>query len=237
MITLDYNKNPQLYAKLYSRLDIIGTQFLGFRDLPSIINQYVTGKKSLDYGCGGGKSTLYLKELGLDVEGVDINDKMIELAQQNDPKGIYKLIKSAQIPALDASYDFIFSSWVFMEVSTKEELHKITTEIHRVLKKDGIFIAVLCNEETYNNDWLTLNTQFDENKYLKSGSQVRMFFKDINLSIYDYFWTKEDYEQVINNGGLKLINTHHPLGKDDDGYNWINEKSKPSCTIYIAKKN
>ena len=63
-----------------------------------------------------------------------------------------------------------------------------------------------------------------------------MFFKDINLSIYDYFWTDEDYTEVMVKSGFKIVKTHNPLGKKTDGYNWINEDKKSHCTIYVAKK-
>lgn len=236
MTLVDYRRNASLYAEYYSRLSITGTQFLAFRDIPKLINKYVTGINVLDYGSGAGKSSLYLKSLGLNVDGVDINQEMVKHAKDLDPNGKYKIINSAEIPVEDNYYDLVFSSWVLMEVSNKQELLKITREIARVLKVDGTFIVILCNKDTYNIDWLSENTQFEENKNLSSGSTVKIFFKDINLSIYDYFWSDEDYREIISKAGLNIVRTHNPIGKDEDGYAWGKEKELSPCTIYIAKK-
>jgi len=236
MNLVDYKINASLYASLYSKLEITGTQFLAFRDLSKLISNYVEGIDTLDYGSGAGKSTLYLKTLGLNVNGVDINKDMIKIAKTNDSEGKYRLIESAKIPDENNKYDLVFSSWVMMEVSSKQELLNIAKEITRVLKNDGIFIMIVCNENTYNNDWLSENTQFVENKNLYSGATVRILFKDINLSIYDYFWSDEDYQEIMSNSGLQILEKYCPLGKDTDGYNWINEKIISPITIYVMKK-
>ena len=146
-----------------------------------------------------------MKSLGLDVTGVDINEEMIKIASSNDPVGIYNIIKSSNIPAEDNTFDLVFSSWVMMEVASKEELAKIAKEIARVLKNNGIFIMLVCNENTYNRDWLSENTEFPENQNLTSGCKVKILFKNINLSIYDYFWSEEDYKSMLDQANFKII--------------------------------
>jgi ubiquinone/menaquinone biosynthesis C-methylase UbiE len=236
MPVVDYRNDPILYAKLYADLGITATQFLAFRDIPQLINEYVSGSDTLDYGSGAGESTLYLKSLGLNVHGVDINEQMIKEAKARDQNGSYQQVSSAKVPVDDASYDLVFSSWVLMEVPTKDELQAITKEIARVLKPQGVFIAIVCSEDTYNTNWLATNTEFEENKVLSSGSVVKILFKDINLTVYDYFWTEEDYTEVITNAKLDLIKVHNPLGNEQDGYNWVNEHKKSPCRIYVSRK-
>ncbi|HJD63271.1 MAG TPA: class I SAM-dependent methyltransferase [Rickettsia endosymbiont of Degeeriella rufa] len=145
MTLIDYRHQATLYAQTYSQLDLTGTGYLAFRDIPNIIKNHITGNKVLDYGCGAGKSTIFLKSLGLDVTGVDINEEMIKIASSNDPVGIYNIITSGNILAEDNTFDLVFSSWVMMEVASKEELAKIAKEITRVLKNDGSFIMLVCN--------------------------------------------------------------------------------------------
>lgn len=235
-IDIDYEKEAGRYADEYAKLEITGTQYLAFRDIKQLVQKYVKGKAALDYGCGCGKSTQFLKTLGLNVSGVDINKDMIRHAAIEDIDGNYAVITSGNIPAYENSYDLVFSSWVMMEVSSKSELMKIGQEIHRVLKPNGIFIMIVCNEDTYNNDWLTENTEFEENIELSSGSRVKILFKDINLSIYDYFWTAEDYQEIIRCSNMQLLETHNPLGKDAEKYSWKLEKSLSPVTIYVAQK-
>ncbi|WP_341790990.1 hypothetical protein [Rickettsia endosymbiont of Gonocerus acuteangulatus] len=82
-----------------------------------------------------------------------------------------------------------------MEVASKEELAKIAKEIARVLKNDGIFIMLVCNENTYNRD-----------------------------------------RSMLDQANFKILNIHKPLGTDQDGYNWINEKIISPFSIFIAQK-
>lgn len=235
-IDIDYEKEAGRYADEYAKLEITGTQYLAFRDIKQLIQKYVKGKETLDYGCGCGKSTMFLKTLGLNVSGVDINKDMIRHAAKEDINGNYAVITSGNISAYDNSYDLVFSSWVMMEISSKSELMKIGQEIYRVLKPNGIFIMIVCNENTYNRDWLTENTEFEENRELSSGSRVKILFKDLNLSIYDYFWSDEDYWTIIRQSNMQLLETHSPLGDVADGYDWRLEKSISPVTIYVAQK-
>lgn len=48
MSFIDYRDNPKLYAEIYSKLDITGTQFIAFRDLPKLISKYVNGINTID---------------------------------------------------------------------------------------------------------------------------------------------------------------------------------------------
>ncbi len=60
-------------AAAYARLEFPGTYYLAFRDLPPIIAEHVRGRTALDFGCGAGRSTRFLKGLGFDAIGVDIS--------------------------------------------------------------------------------------------------------------------------------------------------------------------
>jgi hypothetical protein len=53
----------------YATLEFPGMYFLAFRDLPSIIGEHVLGTKALDFGCGAGRSTRFLRGLGFEVVG------------------------------------------------------------------------------------------------------------------------------------------------------------------------
>lgn len=236
MILKDKDNTPELYADLYSKYKITGTPYLAYRDLPLLLKQYVVGTNALDYGCGSGESTLFLKANGYDVTSIDINEKMLSIAKSRDISGNYIKIKSGNIPFEDNSFDLVFCSFVLLEISSQEKIIEIVKDIKRVLKKDGIFISIGGSDFTYDHEWLSLNTNFPENKNIDTGSQVKIEFKDFNLTIYDYFWKQADYIQMFTNAGLNVMKVHNPLGKDDDGYNWIDEKEFSPSSVFICKK-
>ena len=108
---------------------------------------------------------------------------MIQIAKQKDYNTNYLHIDQNQLPFENNSFDFIFSSWVLMEFSTIISLQNSINEISRVLKPDGININVVCNKYTYSKDWLSIDTNFEENKNLTSGVKVKIKLSDIDLTI------------------------------------------------------
>ena len=106
MKTHDYGK----YASTYAELGIDDTNYLAFRDIPQLIQKHAKGVAALDYGCGAGRSTRFLKNLGLDVVGVDINQDMLEQAVSRDRSTSYYNIRSEQLPFENESFDIVLLS-------------------------------------------------------------------------------------------------------------------------------
>lgn len=225
-----------LISNQYASLDNSGTAFLAFKKIPSLIKQYAIGKKTLDYGCGSGSSALFLSEIGLDVEGVDISQDMLQEARQLSIKASFNLIESARLSHEDDTFDIVFSSFVLFEISSKLELNRVINEIYRVLKKGGIFIGITGSEALYNHKWLSLNVDFEQNKNLNSGDIAKVLLKDAGLVVYDYYWTNKDYLEIINTSQFSLLEVLFPLGEDTDGYCWEDEKFFPPYVIYVLSK-
>lgn len=245
---IDYTPICNLYAKEQPT----GTLYLAFRDVPQLLSSYLplSQKKSfeaLDFGCGTGVSTRYLKSLenlfknGLEVHGTDINFDMLKLAREVDPKGTYYQIIDDRIPCSDHSYDLIFSTFVLFEFANKDKMQKALEEIKRVMKKEAIFIAITGSAEAYNREnlWVTLNVDFPQNQHLKSGDLGRVDFM-VNgevVTFQNYYWTQEDYQEVFRHSGFQLQQTLCPLGyKREEKYlswQWKSELSISPYYIFI----
>lgn len=223
-------------AKEYALADNSGTTHVVFKIIPSLIKKYSNGGlKTLDYGCGSGCSTLFLSHLGLNVEGVDICEHQLKEAPK--VKHIsFNLIQSAQLFHQNNTFDIVFSSFVLFEISSKKELLDVFNEIYRVLKPEGIFISITGTEELYRRKWLTVDADFPQNKNLQSGGIAKILLSDVNVVVYDYYWTHRDYLDVIEQTKFVHLETALPLGDEQDGYDWLDEKKYPPYSIYVLKK-
>src|SRR5512146_1918595 len=99
-------------AEAYGRLEFPGTYYLAYRDLPTIITEHVTGRTALDFGCGAGRSTRFLKQLGFAATGIDISSSMVHLAREADPDGAYRLVTDGDFSSFaPGTFDLVFSAF------------------------------------------------------------------------------------------------------------------------------
>jgi ubiquinone/menaquinone biosynthesis C-methylase UbiE len=231
-------------AQNYAQIDIHGqgTVFLSFRDIPELLSQYFPMPKnkifSLDYGCGAGRSTRFLKFLGIEkVDSVDIHQAMLNEAKHVDAEGNYQFIESGHIPVLAETYDLAFSSFVFVEIGDEKEIVQIFKDIYRVLKPGGIFIIVTPSEEAFNpaHQWLSYQTYATHSDF-ESGQLIEFKIKEINLELADYYWTDADFKKWSEQAGFVQVVKHRPLGKVSDEINWASEWHVSPYTIYIFQK-
>lgn len=106
-----------------------------------------TGLKVLDVGCGIGRWTLMLLELGADVVGIDISRNMIcELKRRlRMKKGSYVRSRSLELvvcsvsdmPFRDCSFDACLSVTVLQHVTEEGEFGKAICELVRVCTENG----------------------------------------------------------------------------------------------------
>ncbi len=96
-------------AEAYATLDFPGTYYLAYRDMPAIIAENVKGRVALDFGCGAGRSTRFLKTLGFATIGIDISASMIELARKADLDGSYELVDDAISAGSNPAASTLFS--------------------------------------------------------------------------------------------------------------------------------
>ncbi|MFC0297200.1 class I SAM-dependent methyltransferase [Geobacillus jurassicus] len=102
----------------------------------------------LDVGCGTGQTAAYIAErYGADVTAIDIHPTMIAKARQRfaamvAPVRLHRASVEA-LPFPTATFDVVISESVLAFVSLPNAL----AEIHRVLKKGGLFIGIeACHE-------------------------------------------------------------------------------------------
>ncbi|MEW6187964.1 MAG: class I SAM-dependent methyltransferase, partial [Thermodesulfobacteriota bacterium] len=193
-------------AKAYAELEFPGTYSLAYRDLPQIIQTHVLGKKALDFGCGTGRSTRFLKNLGFEVIGVDISEQMIQKARARDPRGDYRLIADGDLRSFeDSMFDLVFSIFTFDNIPSMEKKVTLFREFNRLLSKEGRIINLVSSPEIYRHEWVSFTTQdFPENHWAGLGDVVKIIMKDVRdiRPVEDILWTEEGYQKVFLRAGL-----------------------------------
>lgn len=213
------------------------TDFLAFRCIEEM--HILNGQHVLDLGCGSGRATRFLQELGNTATGIDTNAFMIRSAQEQDPNGTYLLVqKNATLPFTDSTFDALLSTWMILEMGTGLEIIQLLKECHRVLRPNSTAIIVTNTPEFYQGTWLSCNVDHPENRPpLRSGQQVRVTLLPEEIDLYDYFWSDADYQQFFHAAGFRVVSTHHPLGRSEDPFPWLDELTTPPYVIYVLESD
>ena len=226
-------------ARAYAALEFPGTYYLAYRDLPAIIAQHVKGNYVLDFGCGAGRSTRFLKNLGFDAVGIDISASMIDLASRADPDGTYRLVHDGDFSGFEpGSFDLIFSAFAFDNIPHVAKRSELLRGLRQLLKDSGRIILLGSTPEIYQHEWASFTTKdFPENRNAKSGEPVRIVMKDVTDArpVIDIVWSHEDYLKLFAASGLDLIAPYLPLGRGDEPFGWVSEKSIAPWIIYVLK--
>ncbi len=225
------------FAGAYSNLGIENTYYLAFRDLPHLIGKYCQGKEALDHGCGAGRCSRFLKELGFSVVGVDISKDMIQAARERDPQGTYELLPGVSLPFKDSSFDLVFQSCVAIEIPNRPAMDKTFSEISRVLKGTGVAVVITGNAEQCTGDWSSFIYTNPEDGSLTSGGQVELLIRGTEIKLYDYVWFHSDFEETFRKAGLTMAERHQPMATGLEPYQWYQELTKPFWDIYVLRKN
>ncbi|MBU0518853.1 class I SAM-dependent methyltransferase [bacterium] len=231
--------DPQRAAS-YDKLEFDGTYYLAYRDIPGILATHVNGNRALDFGCGAGRSTRFLKQLGFETIGIDVASDMIQKAEANDPSGQYQLIESGDFsPLEDGSFDLVLSAFTFDNISDTDQKLKTFREIFRVLKPEGFLLNLVSSLEIYLHEWVSFSTKdFPENRFAKSGDPVKIIITDIDdkRPVIDTVFDDAAYRDLYERSGFRIIDKLKPLASGEEPFNWVNETKIAPWIIYVLSK-
>ena len=145
---VDYYKGTKYALKLerddgYLDPQDIGLYFQNFREFPAVERRALTHArgKVLDIGVGVGRVALYLQGRGLEVVGIDISDKAIDICKR---RGVRRLVKMS---ACDLRFkkDSFDTALAFCNnfglCGNMEGVRGMLERLHTAVKKDGLFLA------------------------------------------------------------------------------------------------
>jgi len=224
----------------YSELQFQGDYYLAFRDLAAIFRRFVHGVRALDFGCGAGRSTRFLRECGFEAAGADIAAEMIHRARELDPAGDYRLIGDGDFSGLAKdAYDLVLCAFPFDNIPGRDRKVALFRGLAELLCADGCIVLLASTPEIYVHEWVSFTTAaFPENRLARNGDVVRI----VNTAaghidpVEDVLWTDEAYRDVFASAGLEVLEKRNPMGSEGEPYAWVNETRIAPWAIYVLSR-
>ena len=98
------------------------------------------GRRTVDVGCGEGRLTRYLRDLGHLVVGVDASPTLVAAAREMDPAADVRLADAASIPLDDQCADLVVA---FMSLQDVDAMPAAMKEVARILVPGGRFCLAI----------------------------------------------------------------------------------------------
>lgn len=176
----------------------------------------------LDVGCGSGWAARLIAEQAREghVIGIDVSDEMVRVAREesrNNSNVEFRIASAESLPFDDATFTHAFS---MESLYYYADLEKAASEIRRVLRPDGLFLAVvdLYQENLPSHQWIE---NLKVPVQLLSAAEYRSLFELVGFEnvraerVLDptpvpenytgtTFKTRDDYVQYRKNGSLML---------------------------------
>lgn len=153
----------------------------------------------LDIACGPGNISKYLlnKRPDFKILGIDLSDKMIELAKINNPTADFLIMDGRDISQLKNKFDGIVAGFILPYLS-KEEAIKLIYDSAKLLDKNGV---------------LYLSTMEDD--YGKSG--LKGGNSNTEEKLYIHFHEVGYLRQALQENGFDIIDEQRKDYPENDG--------------------
>jgi len=179
------NKTKEDYNKISQRFDSTRDYLPNdIKDLGQYINQ---GERVLDIGCGNGRlSQLISAENYI---GIDISDKLIEIAKKKYPDKRFVLSEPLKFPFENQSFDIAICLAVLHHIPSKQSRAEFLKEIKRILKPNGKLILTVWDLQS-SKKAIKLFLKYT---LLKLVGKTKVDFKDIF-----YPWKNSKGEEITD---------------------------------------
>lgn len=165
------------------------------RNWPELLDflKYIkANSRLLDFGCGNGRFYEMVENLKVDYYGIDISEKLIEIAKNKIPTGNFYLIsEDLNLPFNNDYFDVIVSIATLHHIPSSFLQKKTLKEFFRTLKSEGYLLMTV---------WDFYKGKNKKYLYLNLLKQIKnlLFFKKEGLSYKDIFmpWKNEKGEEV-----------------------------------------
>lgn len=165
----------------------------------AFIQELPSGGRVLDVGCGSGVKSKYLSEHGLKVIGIDISDKLLDIARREIPSIEFRELSMYDLDSMQETFDGVFAQASLLHIPRKDAGEIVQKMARRLVPGGLLYIAVKETREGKPEEGM-----LKENGY---GYEYERFFS---------YFTIEELEQYIQEAGLSVVSkmrNPNPSGK------------------------
>lgn len=205
------------YIDVESNLGIYFSECKDWQKYQREAMKYVKGRV-LDIGCGAGRHSLYLQDIGFDVQGIDISPLAIEVSRLRGLKEP-KVISINQISPKLGKFDTILMMGNnFGLFGSFNKARMLLRRFHRMTYKGARIIAesndLYLTDNPFHLEYHELN---QKRKRMPGQVRIRVRYKRYSTPWFDYlFVSKDEMINIIKDTGWKIDNFI-----DSDGSSYI----------------
>ncbi|HEX9106277.1 MAG TPA: class I SAM-dependent methyltransferase, partial [Longimicrobiales bacterium] len=223
-------------AEAYARLGFTGTYYLAYRDIPRLLQEHVGGRRALDFGCGTGRSTRFLRDLGFRVTGIDISADMVRQAREIDPAGDYRVVQGDDFGGVETgSVDAILAAFTFDNVPPARK-PPLLRGLRALLRPHGRLLVLVSSPEIYTHEWASFSTQpFPGNRSARPGDLVYTVITGVgdDRPVEDFFVDDATYRALFREADLEIAAECRPLATGEEPFEWVTETEIAPWVIYV----
>ncbi len=130
-----YNAIAETYDSHFASPQALAYRNRLYTDVFAGIN--LAGMRVLDVACGGGENSIFFRERGCDVVGVDISDAQCRIFRRRFPGSLVVTGSMAELAFAEGSFDVVVTESLH---HSHPNLDRTLAEISRVLKPGGRFL-------------------------------------------------------------------------------------------------
>lgn len=212
-----------------------------------VFEQYLKATdRILDLGCGTGRTTFALSELGYeDIIGVDLTPEMIEAAEEikveRNSSISFQIGNAKALNFADEYFDVvIFSFNGLMSIPGEAERFKALQEIYRVLKVGGLFIFTTHDreqDEHYFDFWAAEKERWEKGEQkpdLHEFGDVIATSKNEEKPIFIHIPNQKEVQDFLKQEGFSILETFYRNEKFEESPQ-VKRKSG-ECRFWIVRK-
>ena len=202
----------------------------------------VPGKSVIDIGCGEGRFSRLLSELGATVTGIDLTEPLIERARElGSDKETYLQGDAENLEGVaDDSFDLAVSYIVLVDLL---DYRRSIREAYRVLRPGGRF--VVCNVHPMRTasknivGWIRDSSGklfYPVDNYTEEGEREFLWWGGPFINMHR---TISSYVSAFLDAGFTLEGLHEPVPSDEqlvENPKFDDELRVPNFIIYVLKK-